>query len=189
MNAKDFFPGSMYTLGRASWISSSCVFFGLLTSFNSSTLLSQSLTKAVVSAGSSASINKTTVCYGTVGQSIVGLVEHPKAHIQQGFWVSTSNSFFTDTTRSSIRVSPHPVLSEATIHIDKPSINTVSLQLHTLLGEHVAEVYSGPWVETVAIDIRKLGIPDGIYLLHYQDGAESNSLAIIVHKKLALTLA
>ncbi len=139
-------------------------------------LQAQTIPKAVLGAGYTASRNATTTLTGTFGQSAAGFALAHNVRANLGFWSAgkrvTTTSDLLPGTFALLSNAPNPFSVTTTIRFTLPVARDVELRVYAENGELAATVgYAHCPAGTNAYTFRASQLPQGVYRYTVSDGA------------------
>ncbi|MBX7155603.1 MAG: T9SS type A sorting domain-containing protein [Bacteriodetes bacterium] len=156
-------------------------FFGLEAS-------SQIILKSVTGNGGSVSQNTEVRLCSTVGQSVISPVSDYESTISQGFWyIATEEQQYNAITplaygSNMLNIHPHPVTHQSTINYTAKEYTSIRVELYTMLGELVKELYNSPDQGLVEILLNTDELSSGQYNIRVTTEQQQQSIMIIVQK-------
>ena len=163
-----------------------CIVFVL-----SSTLYAQVQGTQVVSAGATEVSAGGVVVRGTVGQSVIGVVQGVGQSVSQGFWYGSWTNISTGVTEEEIvkekgnglmlACYPNPVSNNTRFHFSLPQGTNISLRLFNSLGQEVAILFDGEYhIGRGELDVDMGQFDAGYYRAELQSGVNRQTLQVIV---------
>ncbi|MBL7976140.1 MAG: T9SS type A sorting domain-containing protein [Candidatus Kapabacteria bacterium] len=143
---------------------------------------------SVISNGGSTSQNTEFHLQSTVGQSIISPIDDYETTISQGFWyTATEEQGYNDNTTLAYRsnmlnINPHPVSNQSIINYTAKEYTSIRVELYSILGERVKELYNAPNQGLVEIPLNTDELSSGQYNIRVTTEQQQQSIMIIVQK-------
>ena len=149
---------------------------------------SQTVQHSLISNGGSTSQNSEFLIQGTVGQSVISPVSDYESTISQGFWyIATEEQQYNAITplaygSNMLNIHPHPVTHQSTINFTAKEYTSIRVELYTMLGELVKELYNSPDQGLVEIPLNTDELSSGQYNIRVTTEQQQQTIMIIVQK-------
>ncbi|MBX7155600.1 MAG: T9SS type A sorting domain-containing protein [Candidatus Kapaibacterium sp.] len=151
-------------------------------------IYAQTVTRNVISNGGIISQNAEVQLQGTLGQGVIAPVSDYETSITQGFWyIATEEQGYNDNTMLSygsnmLNIHPHPVTNQSTINYTAKEYTSIRIELYTILGEFVKELYNSPNQGLLEIPLNTDELSSGQYNVRVTTDQQQQSIMIIVQK-------